>query len=87
MPARTKRLTATQALLQAISESGLAFIELERRAGVKRQSIMRFVAGEQSLRLDCADRLMAVLGIRVEVGPLPPLRKPRKARSPKRNKA
>ncbi len=80
MAKRKKSLTATEALLQAISESGLAFIELERRSGVKRQSIMRFVAGEQSLRLDCADKLMVALGIRVEVGPMPAASVPRKPR-------
>ena len=87
MPKRKKSLTATKALLQAISESGLAFIELERRSGVKRQSIMKFVAGEQSLRLDLADRLMQVLGITVVMGPIPPVRKTRKARSPRQEKA
>jgi transcriptional regulator with XRE-family HTH domain len=87
MPKRKKNLTATDALRQAIAESGLAFIELERRSGVKRQSIMKFAAGEQSLRLDLADRLMAVLGVRVERGPIPTVRKTRKPRPTKRNKA
>jgi len=87
MPRPKKNLTATEALLQVIPESGLAFIELERRSGVKRQSIMKFVAGEQSLRLDLADKLMRVLGITVVMGPIPPGRTTRKARSPKRNKA
>jgi plasmid maintenance system antidote protein VapI len=87
MSKQKKSLTATEALMQAIAESGLAFIELERRSGVKRQSIMKFVAGEQSLRLDCADKLMAVLGIRVELGAIPSGRKPREPRPPKRNKA
>ncbi len=80
MAKRKKNLTATEALLQAISESGLPFIELERRSGVKRQSIMRFVAGEQSLRLDCADKLMASLGIQVRVGPMPAASASRKPR-------
>lgn len=87
MPRTKKNLTATEALLQAISKSGLAFIELERRSGVKRQSIMKFVACEQSLRLDLADRLMQVLGITVVMGPIPPVRKTRKARSPRQEKA
>lgn len=86
MAAKRKRLTATAALMQAIGESGLAFIELERRSGVKRQSIMKFVRGEQSLRLDLADKLMAVLGVSVQLGPIPPLPKPRRpqARNTKR---
>ena len=33
------------------------FKALERETGVKRQSLMRFMRDEQSLRLDFADRL------------------------------
>ena len=36
---------------------------LERETGVTRASIMRFVRGSQSLRLDKADRLAAYLGL------------------------
>lgn len=59
-PKRRTRLTAsaTDVLRQAIAESGLSFIELERRTGVIRQSLMKFARGEQSLRLDMADRLI-----------------------------
>jgi hypothetical protein len=60
--------SATDALREAIVESGMSFLELQRRSGVKRQSLMKFVRGEQSLRLDMADRLMACLGLRVVVG-------------------
>ena len=41
----------------------MSFKALERETGVKRQSLMRFVRGEQSLRLDMADRLAAYFGI------------------------
>ena len=58
-------VSATSALRQAIAESGLSFIELERRTGVKRQSMMKFARGEQSLRLDMADRLFDCLGLQV----------------------
>ena len=34
-----------------------SFIAVERATGVKRQSLMKFARGEQSLRLDMADRL------------------------------
>ena len=60
---RTKRASATDVLRRAIAGSGLSFIELERRSGVKRQSLMKFARGEQSLRLDMADRLMDCLGL------------------------
>jgi plasmid maintenance system antidote protein VapI len=36
---------------------------LERETGLTRASIMRFVAGKQSLRLDMADRLAACFGL------------------------
>ena len=43
-----------------VSESGRAnYKALERETGVTRASIMRFVRGSQSLRLDRADRLAA----------------------------
>lgn len=53
----------TDVLLQAIDNSGLSFIELERRTGLKRQSLMKFARGEQSLRLDMADRLALFFGL------------------------
>ena len=50
--------TLTEALRDAINESELSFATLERETGVLRQSLMPFAKGEQSLRLDVADRLM-----------------------------
>ena len=52
-----RRATIAETLRQAIVESGPNFRRLERETGVKRQSLMKFVRGEQSLRLDMADRL------------------------------
>jgi plasmid maintenance system antidote protein VapI len=53
----------TDALKRAIAESGMAHIAIERETGVKRQSIMKFMRGETSLRLDIADRLAAYFGL------------------------
>jgi plasmid maintenance system antidote protein VapI len=53
----------TDVLKNAISESGLALIALERETGVKRASIMRFLRGETSLRLDLADKLATFFGL------------------------
>jgi transcriptional regulator with XRE-family HTH domain len=64
-PKKRPTTSATSALRQAIAECGLSFIELERRTGVKRQSLMKFARGEQSLRLDMADRLLDCLGLEV----------------------
>jgi plasmid maintenance system antidote protein VapI len=58
-----KRQPMTEALKRAIIESGLAHIALERATGVRRASIMRFLRGETSLRLDVADKLAAYFGL------------------------
>lgn len=50
-------------LRAAIEDSKQTFLELERATGVQRASIMRFVRGERSLRLDLADKLATYLGI------------------------
>ena len=50
-------LTITRSLKKAIKDSGMNFKALERETGVKRQSLMKFMRDEQSLRLDFADRL------------------------------
>jgi hypothetical protein len=55
----------TDALRSAITASRLSNIALERATGVKRGSIMRFMRGERSLRLDKADLLAAYFGLEV----------------------
>jgi plasmid maintenance system antidote protein VapI len=50
-------------LRRRIVESGLSLARLARATGVERMSISRFVRGEQSLRLDMADRLAVFLGL------------------------
>jgi plasmid maintenance system antidote protein VapI len=46
-------------LRQTIVESGVSYNALQKQTGVTRASIMRFVRGDQSIRLDMADRLAA----------------------------
>ncbi len=55
----------TDALRAAIDDSDLSYSALERETGVKRQSMMKFVAGKQSLRLDVADKLAAYFGLEI----------------------
>jgi plasmid maintenance system antidote protein VapI len=55
--------TMTAVLRKTIAESGMAHIAIERATGVKRASIMRFLRGETSLRLDMADRLADYFGL------------------------
>jgi transcriptional regulator with XRE-family HTH domain len=54
-------MTAT--LRKAIADSGMSFKGLERETGITRQSLMKFAAGETSLRLDIADRLAAYFAL------------------------
>jgi plasmid maintenance system antidote protein VapI len=72
---RSKPLTT--ALKQAIAESELSFKALERATGVKRQSLMKFMAGEQSLRLDMADKLAIYFDLQLAPKESRPPRKPR----------
>lgn len=53
------KLSMTDVLRRAIRESGLPFQALERETGVQRRCICRFLNGEQSIRLDMADKLAA----------------------------
>ena len=64
---RRKRKTIAETIKQAIADSGLTYTELQRATGVKRASILRFMRGDQTLRLDIADRLAEHLGIEVEL--------------------
>jgi plasmid maintenance system antidote protein VapI len=70
--ARSNRPTPISDLLRrTIAASGVPYLTLEKATGVTRASIMRFVRGEQFLRLDMADRLAAYfrLALRPDPGP------------------
>lgn len=62
-----KRMPITDVLKQAIEDSGLPFIELERQTGVLRQSLMKFARGETTIHLDAADKLAEFF--KLELGP------------------
>lgn len=47
----------TEALKHAIEASGMSIKALERETGVSRQSMMHFMRGSRTLRLDIADKL------------------------------
>jgi len=53
----------TELLRVAIAESGIPLLLIEKETGVTRASIRRFVAGEQSLRLDKAEVLANYFGL------------------------
>jgi plasmid maintenance system antidote protein VapI len=55
-----------QTIRAAIESGETNYLALERETGLTRASIMRFVAGKQSLRLDMADRLAAYFGLELK---------------------
>lgn len=60
--ARHKTKTMTQLLREALREAE-SMRAIETATGVKRQSMMLFVRGEQSIRLESADKLARYFGI------------------------
>jgi hypothetical protein len=62
---KKRPMTMTEALKSAVEASGMTLLEIERATGVKRASIMRFMRGETSLRLDVADKLAVYFGLAV----------------------
>jgi plasmid maintenance system antidote protein VapI len=63
MNSRHPKSPITDLLRRTIAESGVSYNALQKETGVTRASIMRFVEGRQSLRLDMADRLAAYFGL------------------------
>ena len=63
------KLTLTDVLIAAIKESGLSAYRISKDTGVVVSSIIRFVDGETSLRLDKADAMAEYLGLRLVPDP------------------
>ena len=63
MNARQRKSPVTDLLRSTIAKSGIPYNQLERATGVKRASIIRFLRGDQSMRLDLAERLMVYFGL------------------------
>lgn len=57
--------TISDTLREAIEESGLSLYRIAADTGIIRSSLIRFLRGDQSLRLDKADVLAEYLGIEV----------------------
>lgn len=55
----------TSALREAIEASGLPLAELQRRTGVDRSQLSRFLRGERSLTVRSMDALATELGLRL----------------------
>ncbi|HEY2841809.1 MAG TPA: helix-turn-helix transcriptional regulator [Pirellulales bacterium] len=59
----TPKAPLTDALKAAIQHSGLTRYEIAKRTGVPPTSLMRFLRGDTSLRLDKADAVADCLGL------------------------
>jgi len=57
--AKQKKPTITEVLKKTITDSGISHYTIERETGVNRASLGRFMRGDQSIRLDVADKLAA----------------------------
>ena len=66
MKPRRRTAPITDLLRRTIAESDVPYLTLERETGVKRGSIARFVRGDQSIRLDLADRLAEYFGLELK---------------------
>jgi plasmid maintenance system antidote protein VapI len=66
MDASQSKSQMSDLLRRTIAESGISYSALQKLTGVKRASIMRFVRGDQSLRLDMADRLAAYFDLELK---------------------
>jgi transcriptional regulator with XRE-family HTH domain len=66
---KNKTPTLSDVFRKAIAESGLTLYRIAKDTGIVKTSLMRFMAGDTSLRLDRADALAAYLGLRLVPDP------------------
>jgi len=74
MTKRKPKPPLTDPLRQAIVDSGLPLLRLANETGIARASLIRFVRGDTSIRLDIADKLAAYFGLKL-IAEKPPARK------------
>lgn len=55
------------ALGQLIADNGISMRELERKSGVSREAIRRWIYGRASARIELAECVLEVLGYKLEV--------------------
>jgi plasmid maintenance system antidote protein VapI len=63
MSKRKPKAPITDLLRLTIAESGIPLLRLSNETDVARASLIRFLRGETSLRLDVADKLAAYFGL------------------------
>ena len=63
MTRRQESAPITDLLRKTIADKDVPLLVIQRETGVHRASVMRFLRGETSLRLDMADKLAAYFGL------------------------
>ena len=66
MPKNKTMTDVLRAALNDAIEAGETYRSIERATGIVRQSLMPFARGEQSLRLDIADRFATYFGLELK---------------------
>jgi plasmid maintenance system antidote protein VapI len=61
-----KRKSLPDRLRDGIRRSGKTVYRLAKESGVAHPIILRFLSGERDIRLETADKLAAVLGLRLD---------------------
>ncbi len=60
--------TLTSALREAIRSSDKSVYQIAKAANVSQIVVSRFLSGERDIRMETADRLAGVLGLKLETG-------------------
>lgn len=58
----------SQIIAEAIKSSGMNKMEISRKTGFSRHSIIKWEKGEMSISLENADKLLQVLGVEITIG-------------------
>lgn len=66
---KKSKLTITDVLKAAIEESGVTRYRIAKETEIPETTLMRFMSGETTIRLDKADALAAYLGLRLVSDP------------------
>lgn len=67
MKRKQSKSPLTDALKKAVSDSKLPLLQISKGSGVAYASLVRFMSGERSLRLDKADRLAVFFSLTLTV--------------------
>ncbi len=70
-PIRASERRVRDAIRYALDQSGMTQVELAERAGVTQKHISQVLSGKSGLSFDFAERLLGILGRRLDVKAVP----------------